>query len=206
MPRPREVPSEAVPVMMIDYMGLSLDTTIFGISSGVWLFAKKPRPVGSGAQRSVPDSRCSHEILRLEAPIQDFSRYVAPEYDFEASGCRKARAPSFSTGRQSRFATISASPSFRRPAQQCRPSHGIWHRTARMPRHEPRQTGDALPFRGARAAGQALPHRSGRACAEQRLARFQQIDCYCRIGGQSLSMVNFSGRAMGTAAGPRTDT
>src|SRR5882757_7853318 len=92
MPRPREVPSEAVPVMMIDYMGLSLDTTIFGISSGVWLFAKKPRPVGSGAQRSIPDSRCSHEILRLEAPIQDFSRYVVPEYAFEASGCRKARA------------------------------------------------------------------------------------------------------------------
>src|ERR1700716_1828997 len=32
-----EVPSEAVPVMMIDYMGPSLDTTIFGISSGGWL-------------------------------------------------------------------------------------------------------------------------------------------------------------------------
>src|SRR3982074_10248 len=30
-----EGPSEAVPVLMIDYMGPSLDTTIFGISSGV---------------------------------------------------------------------------------------------------------------------------------------------------------------------------
>jgi len=28
--------------MMIDYMGPSLDTTIFGISSGVWLFANYP--------------------------------------------------------------------------------------------------------------------------------------------------------------------
>jgi cytochrome P450 len=37
-----EVPSEAVPVMMIDYMGPSLDTTIFAISSGVWLFANHP--------------------------------------------------------------------------------------------------------------------------------------------------------------------
>jgi hypothetical protein len=37
-----EVPSEAVPVLMIDYMGPSLDTTIFGISSGVWLFANYP--------------------------------------------------------------------------------------------------------------------------------------------------------------------
>ncbi len=36
-----EVPSEAVPGLMIDYMGPSLDTTIFGIS---------PRSVGSGAQ------------------------------------------------------------------------------------------------------------------------------------------------------------
>src|ERR1700730_7488261 len=37
-----EVRSEAVRVMMIDYMGPSLDTTIFGISSGVWLFANNP--------------------------------------------------------------------------------------------------------------------------------------------------------------------
>jgi cytochrome P450 len=27
---------------MIDYMGPSLDTTIFGIGNGVWLFAKHP--------------------------------------------------------------------------------------------------------------------------------------------------------------------
>src|SRR5258707_12844015 len=37
-----EVPSEAVPVMMIDYMGPSLDTTIVCISSGVRLFANYP--------------------------------------------------------------------------------------------------------------------------------------------------------------------
>jgi len=37
-----EVPAEAVPVMMIDYMGPSLDTTIFAISNGVWLFTQHP--------------------------------------------------------------------------------------------------------------------------------------------------------------------
>jgi len=37
-----EVPPEAVAVSMIDCMGPSLDTTIFAISSGVWLFANHP--------------------------------------------------------------------------------------------------------------------------------------------------------------------
>jgi cytochrome P450 len=37
-----EVPRKAVPVMMVDYMGPSLDTTIFAITSAVWLFAQHP--------------------------------------------------------------------------------------------------------------------------------------------------------------------
>jgi len=37
-----EVDRSLCPVLMIDYMGPSLDTTIFGISSGVWLFGKHP--------------------------------------------------------------------------------------------------------------------------------------------------------------------
>src|ERR1700732_1905428 len=37
-----EVDQAARPAMMIDYMGPSLDTTIYAIASGVWLFAKHP--------------------------------------------------------------------------------------------------------------------------------------------------------------------
>jgi cytochrome P450 len=78
-----EVPSEAVPVMMIDYMGPSLDTTIFGISSGVWLFAnyRDQWELVRNDPSLIPAA--INEILRMEAPIQDFSRYVARDYDLD---------------------------------------------------------------------------------------------------------------------------
>jgi hypothetical protein len=78
-----EVPSEAVPVMMIDYMGPSLDTTIFGISSGVWLFANHSDQWDLVRNDPSLIPAAINEILRMEAPIQDFSRYVARDYDLD---------------------------------------------------------------------------------------------------------------------------
>jgi cytochrome P450 len=78
-----EVPPEAVPVMMIDYMGPSLDTTIFAISSGVWLFAKHPDQWDLVRGDPSLISGAINEILRIEAPLQDFSRYVAHDYDLD---------------------------------------------------------------------------------------------------------------------------
>src|SRR3981189_587957 len=75
-----EVPSEAVPVLMIDYMGPSLDTTIFGIPSGVWLFANHPDQWDLVRNDPSLIPAAINEILRMEAPIQDFSRYVAHDY------------------------------------------------------------------------------------------------------------------------------
>jgi cytochrome P450 len=37
-----ELPAEALPEIVIDYIGPSLDTTIFAITSAVWLFARHP--------------------------------------------------------------------------------------------------------------------------------------------------------------------
>src|ERR1700716_933458 len=78
-----EVPPEAVPVMMIDYMGPSLDTTIFAISSGVWLFANYPDQWDLVRNDPSLIPSAINEILRVEAPIQDFSRYVARDYDLD---------------------------------------------------------------------------------------------------------------------------
>lgn len=78
-----EVPAEAVPVMMIDYMGPSLDTTIFGISSAVWLFANNPDQWDLVHENPDLIPNAVEEALRLEAPIQDFSRYVARDYDMD---------------------------------------------------------------------------------------------------------------------------
>jgi cytochrome P450 len=78
-----EVPPEAVPVMMIDYMGPSLDTTIFAISSGVWLFAKHPDQWDLVRDDPSLIPGAINEILRMEAPIQGFSRYLARNYDLD---------------------------------------------------------------------------------------------------------------------------
>ena len=78
-----EVPPEAVPVMMIDYMGPSLDTTIFGISNAVWLFAKHPDQWDLVRDDPSLIPPAINEILRMEAPIQDFSRYVARDYNLD---------------------------------------------------------------------------------------------------------------------------
>ena len=78
-----EVPPEAVPVLMIDYMGPSLDTTIFGIASGVWLFATHPDQWDLIRDDPSLIPRAINEILRIEAPVQGFSRYVARDYDLD---------------------------------------------------------------------------------------------------------------------------
>jgi cytochrome P450 len=78
-----EVPPEAVPVMMIDYMGPSLDTTIFGISSGVWLFASYPDQWDLVRNDPSLISAAVNEILRMEAPLQGFSRCVARDCDLD---------------------------------------------------------------------------------------------------------------------------
>jgi cytochrome P450 len=78
-----EVPPEVVPVLMIDYMGPSLDTTIFAISSGVWLFANHSKQWNLLRDDPSLIPRAINEILRMEAPVQGFSRYVANDYDLD---------------------------------------------------------------------------------------------------------------------------
>jgi cytochrome P450 len=78
-----EVPAEAVPVMMVDYMGPSLDTTIFAISNGVWHFANNPDQWDLVREDPSLVPGAINEILRMDAPIQDFSRYVARDYDLD---------------------------------------------------------------------------------------------------------------------------
>jgi cytochrome P450 len=64
-------------------MGPSLDTTIFGISSGVWLFANYPDQWDLVRNDPSLISAAVNEILRMEAPLQGFSRYVARDYDLD---------------------------------------------------------------------------------------------------------------------------
>jgi len=78
-----EIRPEQCPVMMNDYMGPSLDTTIFGVSSMIWLLAEHPGEWE--AIRADPSLIPSavNESLRLESPIQGFSRVATRDCDVD---------------------------------------------------------------------------------------------------------------------------
>jgi cytochrome P450 len=78
-----EADQDVRPALMIDYMGPSLETTISAIGSGVWLFAKNP---GEWLRvRETPSCVPSavNEILRMETPLQGYSRLVAQDYEMD---------------------------------------------------------------------------------------------------------------------------
>jgi cytochrome P450 len=62
--------------LILDYVAPSLDTTIFAISNAVWLFGSHPDQweLLRGDTRLMPGA--INEVLRLESPVQIFSRYV----------------------------------------------------------------------------------------------------------------------------------
>jgi cytochrome P450 len=78
-----EVDRAARPAMMIDYMGPSLDTTIRAIGNGVWLFAKHPEEWQKIRESTASVPAAINEILRMEAPVQSFSRLVTRSYDMD---------------------------------------------------------------------------------------------------------------------------
>lgn len=77
------LPPQAAVMMGLDYMGPSLDTTIFAISSGVALFAQNPGEWDKlRAEPSLLPSAIN-EIIRVESPIQGFSRVTTADHAFD---------------------------------------------------------------------------------------------------------------------------
>jgi cytochrome P450 len=78
-----EIPIDKPPLMMNDYMGPSLDTTIFTTSSAIWLFAQHPEQWDLLRQDESLIPGAINEVLRLETPIQGFSRVATTDVDVE---------------------------------------------------------------------------------------------------------------------------
>ena len=78
-----EIGMEKPPLMMNDYMGPSLDTTIFATSSAIWLFAQNPDQWD--ALRETPSllPAAINEVVRLESPLQGFSRVTAQDVNVD---------------------------------------------------------------------------------------------------------------------------
>jgi cytochrome P450 len=76
-----EIPREKCPVMMLDYVTPSLDTTILAITNAIALLAEHPDQWDLlRADRSlVPHA--INESLRLETPVPQFSRVLTEDHD-----------------------------------------------------------------------------------------------------------------------------
>ena len=78
-----EIDQAVCPVMMIDYVGPSLDTTIYAIGNGVWLFANNPGEWQKVRDKPSGMPAAINEILRMEAPVQGFSRLLTRDYELD---------------------------------------------------------------------------------------------------------------------------
>ncbi|GAA4837175.1 cytochrome P450 [Actinomycetospora corticicola] len=78
-----EMPREKCPVMMLDYVTPSLDTTILGIASMIALFADHPDQWDAlRADRSlIPHA--INEALRIETPVPQFTRVLTEDHEID---------------------------------------------------------------------------------------------------------------------------
>lgn len=67
--------------MMNDYMGPSLDTTIFATSSAIWLFASNPEQWDFLRANPSFIPNAVNEVIRVESPIQNFSRVLTRDFE-----------------------------------------------------------------------------------------------------------------------------
>ncbi|KAA9166539.1 cytochrome P450 [Amycolatopsis acidicola] len=76
-----EIPREKCPVMLLDYITPSLDTTILAITSTVALFARNPDQwdLLRGDRSLIPHA--INESLRLESPVPQFSRVLTEDHE-----------------------------------------------------------------------------------------------------------------------------
>ena len=71
------------PALLLDYLGPSLDTTISAVGSAIWLFGRYPDQWNRVRKNPSLIPNAFEEVLRLESPIQSFSRLATSDYDVE---------------------------------------------------------------------------------------------------------------------------
>lgn len=69
--------------LLFNYVGPSLDTTIAAIGSAIWLFHANPDQWDRVRDDVALIPRAIEEVLRIEAPVQHFTRSVTQDYEIE---------------------------------------------------------------------------------------------------------------------------
>lgn len=78
-----EIGLDKPPLMMNDYMGPSLDTTILATSSMIWLMSQNPAQWDLLRNDPSLIPGAINEALRIESPIQCFSRFTTQEVRYD---------------------------------------------------------------------------------------------------------------------------
>ena len=78
-----EIRHDQCGVMMNDYMGPSLDTTIFATGSAIMLFATNPAQWDILRDNPSLIPNAVNEVVRIESPIQNFSRVATKDVAFD---------------------------------------------------------------------------------------------------------------------------
>ncbi|MCW0212935.1 MAG: cytochrome P450 [Pseudonocardia sp.] len=77
------ITTEQAMMLMLDYLAPSLDTTISGVGSAIWLFASFPEQWDKVRADPTLIPNAVHEVLRLESPIRAFGRVVSRDTDID---------------------------------------------------------------------------------------------------------------------------
>ena len=78
-----DVELDRCPALMRDYLGPSLDTTIFAIANLMLLFGRNPAQWDILRSDPTLVANAVNESLRLESPIRGFTRFVTRDHDLD---------------------------------------------------------------------------------------------------------------------------
>jgi hypothetical protein len=79
------IPRTLCPVLMRDYLGPSLDTTIFATSKLILLFGQNPDQWDIVRDDPSLILNAINECVRLESPIQNFTRRLVADHDVDGA-------------------------------------------------------------------------------------------------------------------------
>lgn len=79
------IPKTLCPVLMRDYLGPSLDTTIFATSNLILLFGQNPDQWDIVRNDPLLIPNAINECVRLESPIQSFTRRLLADHDVDGA-------------------------------------------------------------------------------------------------------------------------
>ncbi len=138
-----EISPDEARLMALSYVGPSLDTTIFAIGSAIWLFANNPEQWKLLRDDSKLIPSAINETLRIESPIQGFSRFAVTDHELDGVTLPSDSRIIVLFGSANRDERHwGESGDIRHSPQRCRTARRVWLWRACVHRNEPGEIGN----------------------------------------------------------------